>query len=104
MCVFLCILAVIRCRELRRAYEGPIHAYVKASLRDCISGESGIVKRTAVHRATPAPVFHEILVLRCPPPIVVATVPRDDNDEEDCTPRRQLALDIAVWHRDRKAR
>ncbi|XP_058791920.1 uncharacterized protein LOC131664652 [Phymastichus coffea] len=83
---------IIRCRDLRRAYEGPIHAYVKASLRERQSGESGPVKRTAVHRATPAPAFHETLVLPCPP--------AHNNNYA----ARQLSLDIAVWHRDRRAR
>ncbi|XP_023245428.1 uncharacterized protein LOC106636519 [Copidosoma floridanum] len=83
--------AVIRCRDLRRAYEGPINAYVKASIKDPRSGE-GCVKRTAVHRATPNPVFNESLVLPCPPAY-----------DNHCA-ARQVSLDIAVWHRDRRAR
>ncbi|XP_014484792.1 PREDICTED: uncharacterized protein LOC106749639 [Dinoponera quadriceps] len=80
---------VIRCKDLRRAYEGPVHAYVKASLKNT-SGE-GIVKRTAVHRATPNPVFRETLILPCPA------------YNSHCT-GRPTSLDIAVWHRDRRAR
>ncbi|XP_011302252.1 uncharacterized protein PsGEF [Fopius arisanus] len=79
---------VIRCRDLRRAYEGPIHAYVKASIKNHC-GE-GVVKRTAVHRATPSPVFHETLILPYP-------------TNNNCT-ARATSLDIAVWHRDRRAR
>ncbi|XP_063972686.1 uncharacterized protein Psgef isoform X2 [Diachasmimorpha longicaudata] len=79
---------VIRCRDLRRAYEGPIHAYVKASIKNHC-GE-GVVKRTAVHRATPNPVFHETLILPC-------------LNNNNCT-TRATSLDIAVWHRDRRAR
>ncbi|XP_018368305.1 PREDICTED: uncharacterized protein LOC108764515 [Trachymyrmex cornetzi] len=81
---------VIRCKDLRRAYEGPVHAYVKASLKNT-SGE-GVVKRTAVHRATPNPVFRETLVLPCPV------------YNSHCTGHRPTSLDIAVWHRDRRAR
>lgn len=81
--------AVIRCKDLRRAYEGPVHAYVKASLKNT-SGE-GIVKRTAVHRATPNPVFHETLILPCPV------------NNNHCS-SKPTSLDIAVWHRDRRAR
>ncbi|RLU21919.1 hypothetical protein DMN91_006298 [Ooceraea biroi] len=81
---------VIRCKDLRRAYEGPVHAYVKASLKN-ISGE-GVVKRTAVHRATPNPVFRETLILPCPA------------YNSHCTGHRPTSLDIAVWHRDRRAR
>ncbi|XP_043518784.1 uncharacterized protein LOC122533274 isoform X2 [Frieseomelitta varia] len=80
---------VIRCKDLRRAYEGPVHAYVKASLKNA-NGE-GVVKRTAVHRATPNPVFHETLVLPCPV---------NNNHYTSNT----TSLDIAVWHRDRRAR
>ncbi|XP_015431493.1 PREDICTED: uncharacterized protein LOC107187831 [Dufourea novaeangliae] len=80
---------VIRCKDLRRAYEGPIHAYVKASLKNT-NGE-GVVKRTAVHRATPNPVFHETLILPC-----LA-------NNNHCT-SKPTSLDIAVWHRDRRAR
>ncbi|XP_043681403.1 uncharacterized protein LOC122635343 isoform X1 [Vespula pensylvanica] len=80
---------VIRCKDLRRTYEGPIHAYVKVSLKN-INGE-GIVKRTAVHRATPNPAFHETLVLPCPVNI------------NRCI-SKSTSLDIAVWHRDRRAR
>ncbi|XP_034194309.1 protostome-specific GEF [Osmia lignaria lignaria] len=80
---------VIRCKDLRRAYEGPIHAYVKASLKNG-SGE-GVVKRTAVHRATPNPVFHETLILPCPV------------NNNHCS-GKPTSLDIAVWHRDRRAR
>ncbi|KAK0179867.1 hypothetical protein PV327_005578 [Microctonus hyperodae] len=79
---------VIRCKDLRRTYEGPIHAYVKASLKNQF-GE-GVVKRTAVHRATPNPVFHETLILPCP----------NNNNSTN----RATSLDIAVWHRDRRAR
>ncbi|KYN06675.1 hypothetical protein ALC62_02333 [Cyphomyrmex costatus] len=81
---------VIRCKDLRRAYEGPVHAYVKASLKNT-SGE-GVVKRTAVHRATPNPVFRETLILPCPA------------YNSHCTGHRPTSLDIAVWHRDRRAR
>ncbi|CAK9810456.1 hypothetical protein ANTPLA_LOCUS6595 [Anthophora plagiata] len=81
---------VIRCKDLRRAYEGPIHAYVKASLKNT-NGE-GVVKRTAVHRATPNPVFHETLILPCPV------------NNNHCTSSKPTSLDIAVWHRDRRAR
>lgn len=81
--------AVIRCKDLRRAYEGPVHAYVKASLKNT-NGE-GVVKRTAVHRATPNPVFHETLILPCPV----------NNNHYTSKP---TSLDIAVWHRDRRAR
>ncbi|XP_076673856.1 protostome-specific GEF isoform X2 [Andrena cerasifolii] len=81
---------VIRCKDLRRAYEGPIHAYVKASLKNP-NGE-GVVKRTAVHRATPNPVFHETLILPCP-----------TNNNNHCS-SKPTSLDIAVWHRDRRAR
>ncbi|KYQ58357.1 hypothetical protein ALC60_02777 [Trachymyrmex zeteki] len=81
---------VIRCKDLRRAYEGPVHAYVKASLKNT-SGE-GVVKRTAVHRATPNPVFRETLILPCPV------------YNSHCTGHRPTSLDIAVWHRDRRAR
>ena len=84
------ILAVIRCKDLRRAYEGPVHAYVKASLKNT-NGE-GVVKRTAVHRATPNPVFREILILPCPV------------YNSHCTGHKPTSLDIAVWHRDRRAR
>lgn len=80
---------MIRCKELRRSNEGPVNAYVKASLKNA-SGE-GIVKRTAVHRATPNPVFDETLVLPCP------------INNNNCT-RKPASLDIAVWHRDRRAR
>ncbi|XP_015596759.1 uncharacterized protein LOC107268470 isoform X2 [Cephus cinctus] len=80
---------VIRCKDLRRAYEGSIHAYVKASLKNTC-GE-GVVKRTAVHRATPNPLFHETLILPCP------------SNNNHCT-SRATSLDIAVWHRDRRAR
>ncbi|XP_076386966.1 protostome-specific GEF isoform X1 [Megachile rotundata] len=80
---------VIRCKDLRRAYEGPIHAYVKASLKNA-NGE-GVVKRTAVHRATPNPVFHETLILPCPV------------NNNHCS-SKPTSLDIAVWHRDRRAR
>ncbi|KAL2723811.1 hypothetical protein V1477_019043 [Vespula maculifrons] len=80
---------VIRCKDLRRTYEGPIHAYVKVSLKN-INGE-GVVKRTAVHRATPNPAFHETLVLPCPVNI------------NQCI-SKSTSLDIAVWHRDRRAR
>ncbi|XP_033176569.1 uncharacterized protein LOC100749680 isoform X2 [Bombus impatiens] len=80
---------VIRCKDLRRAYEGPVHAYVKASLKNT-NGE-GVVKRTAVHRATPNPVFHETLILPCPV----------NNNHYTSKP---TSLDIAVWHRDRRAR
>ncbi|XP_076232377.1 protostome-specific GEF [Calliopsis andreniformis] len=80
---------VIRCKDLRRAYEGPIHAYVKVSLKN--SNGEGIVKRTAVHRATPNPVFHETLILPCPA------------NNNHCT-SKPTSLDIAVWHRDRRAR
>ncbi|CAL7948000.1 unnamed protein product [Xylocopa violacea] len=82
---------VIRCKDLRRAYEGPIHAYVKASLKRSTNGE-GVVKRTAVHRATPNPVFHETLILPCP---------TNNNHSASSKP---TSLDIAVWHRDRRAR
>ncbi|XP_025073110.1 uncharacterized protein LOC105423144 [Pogonomyrmex barbatus] len=82
--------SLIRCKDLRRAYEGPVHAYVKASLKN-ISGE-GVVKRTAVHRATPNPVFRETLILPCPA------------YNSHCTGHRPTSLDIAVWHRDRRAR
>ncbi|XP_053988238.1 uncharacterized protein LOC128881323 isoform X1 [Hylaeus volcanicus] len=78
---------VIRCKDLRRVYEGSIHAYVKVSLKNT-NGE-GVVKRTAVHRATPNPVFHETLILPCP--------------VNNCT-SKPTSLDIAVWHRDRRAR
>lgn len=81
--------AVIRCKDLRRAYEGPVHAYVKASLKNT-NGE-GVVKRTAVHRATPNPVFHETLILPCPV------------NNNHCS-SKPTSLDIAVWHRDRRAR
>ncbi|KAF7997743.1 hypothetical protein HCN44_009141 [Aphidius gifuensis] len=81
-------IRVIRCKDLRRTYEGPIHAYVKVSLKNHF-GE-GVVKRTAVHRATPNPVFHETLILPCP-------------SNNSCT-NRPTSLDIAVWHRDRRAR
>ncbi|KAL0124761.1 hypothetical protein PUN28_006547 [Cardiocondyla obscurior] len=81
---------VIRCKDLRRTYEGPVHAYVKASLKN-ISGE-GVVKRTAVHRATPNPVFRETLILPCPA------------YNSHCIGHRPTSLDIAVWHRDRRAR
>ncbi|KAJ8680402.1 hypothetical protein QAD02_016189, partial [Eretmocerus hayati] len=81
----------IRCRDLRRVCEGPINAYVKASLKDPASGE-GCVKRTAVHRSTPNPIFHETLLLPCPPV-----------NNHNCA-TRQVSLDIAVWHRDRRAR
>ncbi|XP_046829022.1 uncharacterized protein LOC124428699 isoform X3 [Vespa crabro] len=80
---------VIRCKDLRRTYEGPIHAYVKVSLKN-INGE-GIVKRTAVHKATPNPAFHETLILPCPVNI------------NQCI-SKSTSLDIAVWHRDRRAR
>ncbi|XP_076228035.1 protostome-specific GEF isoform X1 [Nomia melanderi] len=80
---------VIRCKDLRRAYEGPVHAYVKASLKNT-NGE-GVVKRTAVHRATPNPVFHETLILPCPA------------SNNHCA-SKPTSLDIAVWHRDRRAR
>ncbi|XP_076160107.1 protostome-specific GEF [Ptiloglossa arizonensis] len=80
---------VIRCKDLRRVYEGPVHAYVKASLKNA-NGE-GVVKRTAVHRATPNPVFHETLILPCPA------------NNSHCT-SKPTSLDIAVWHRDRRAR
>ncbi|XP_066594819.1 uncharacterized protein PsGEF [Prorops nasuta] len=80
---------VIRCKDLRRSYDGPIHAYVKASLKNSI-GES-VVKRTAVHKATPNPVFNETLVLPCPV------------NNNHCN-ARATSLDIAVWHRDRRAR
>ncbi|XP_017886338.1 uncharacterized protein LOC108628736 isoform X2 [Ceratina calcarata] len=80
---------VIRCKDLRRVYEGPIHAYVKVSLKNT-NGE-GVVKRTAVHRATPNPVFHETLILPCPV------------NNNHCT-SKLTSLDIAVWHRDRRAR
>ncbi|XP_011503429.1 PREDICTED: uncharacterized protein LOC105366627 [Ceratosolen solmsi marchali] len=82
---------IIKCKDLRRAYEGPIHAYVKASIKDPRSGE-GCVKRTAVHRATPNPIFQETLVLPCLPA-----------SNDNCA-ARQISLDIAVWHRDRRAR
>ncbi|KAI4488023.1 hypothetical protein M0804_004871 [Polistes exclamans] len=78
---------VIRCKDLRRTYEGPIHAYVKVSLKN-INGE-GVVKRTAVHRATPNPAFHETLLLPCPVNQFIS---------------KSTSLDIAVWHRDRRAR
>lgn len=81
---------MIRCKDLRRAYEGPVHAYVKASLKNT-SGE-GVVKRTAVHRATPNPVFRETLILPCPA------------YNSHCIGHRPTSLDIAVWHRDRRAR
>ncbi|XP_020286362.1 uncharacterized protein LOC109855986 isoform X2 [Pseudomyrmex gracilis] len=81
---------VIRCKDLRRAYEGPVHAYVKASLKNNC-GE-GVVKRTAVHRATPNPVFRETLILPCP------------TYNSHCTGHKPTSLDIAVWHRDRRAR
>lgn len=80
---------MIKCKDLRRTYEGPIHAYVKVSLKN-IGGE-GIVKRTAVHRATPNPVFNETLILPCPV----------NNTHSISKP---TSLDIAVWHRDRRAR
>lgn len=83
--------AVIRCKELRRTYEGPIHAYVKASVKNPC-GEGSVVKRTAVHRATPNPVFHESLVL---------PYPFSGNNNST---RKATSLDIAVWHRDRRAR
>ncbi|XP_043276149.1 uncharacterized protein PsGEF [Venturia canescens] len=82
---------VIRCKDLRRTYEGPIHAYVKASLKNPC-GEGSVVKRTAVHRATPNPVFHETLV--------IPYSPLANNNSL----RRATSLDIAVWHRDRRAR
>lgn len=84
------IFIVIRCKDLRRAYEGPVHAYVKASLKN--SCGEGVVKRTAVHRATPNPVFRETLILPCPA------------YNSHCTGHRPTSLDIAVWHRDRRAR
>ncbi|XP_044595390.1 uncharacterized protein LOC123272572 isoform X3 [Cotesia glomerata] len=80
-------IRVIRCKDLKRSYEGPIHAYVKVSLKNPNGG--GVVKRTAVHRATPNPVFHETLILPYP--------------NHNCT-NRSTSLDIAVWHRDRRAR
>ncbi|XP_057325089.1 uncharacterized protein LOC130667491 isoform X2 [Microplitis mediator] len=79
---------VIRCKDLKRSYEGSIHAYVKVSIKNT-NGE-GVVKRTAVHRATPNPVFHETLILPYP-------------THNNCT-NRSTSLDIAVWHRDRRAR
>ncbi|XP_015179195.1 PREDICTED: uncharacterized protein LOC107067842 isoform X2 [Polistes dominula] len=78
---------VIRCKDLRRTYEGPIHAYVKVSLKN-INGE-GVVKRTAVHRATPNPAFNETLLLPCSVNQFIS---------------KSTSLDIAVWHRDRRAR
>ncbi|XP_023288697.1 uncharacterized protein LOC105696840 [Orussus abietinus] len=80
---------VIRCKDLKRTYEGPVHAYVKASLKNP-NGE-GVVKRTAVHRATPSPVFNETLVLPCP------------TNNNNCS-SKATSVDIAVWHRDRRAR
>ncbi|XP_034949072.1 uncharacterized protein PsGEF [Chelonus insularis] len=79
---------VIRCKDLRRTYKGPIHAYVKVSLKN--SCGEGVVKRTAVHRATPNPVFHETLILPSP-------------SNYSCI-NKSTSLDIAVWHRDRRAR
>ncbi|XP_031778975.1 uncharacterized protein LOC100680007 isoform X2 [Nasonia vitripennis] len=96
---------IIRCRDLRRAYEGPIHAYVKASLKDPLSGE-GCVKRTAVHRATPNPVFQETLVLPYPQsqqPAQQSSFYNNNNNNNNCA-AKQVSLDIAVWHRDRRAR
>ena len=81
---------VIRCRDLRRTYEGPIHAYVKASLKNFKN--EGVHKRTAVHRATPNPIFNETLILPCTEIL--------DNSFSG----RPVSLDIAVWHRDRRAR
>ncbi|XP_043254645.1 uncharacterized protein LOC122398629 [Colletes gigas] len=80
---------VIRCKDLRRVYEGSIHAYVKVSLKN--TNREGVVKRTAVHRATPNPVFHETLILPCPA------------NNSHCA-SKPTSLDIAVWHRDRRAR
>ncbi|XP_025602970.2 uncharacterized protein LOC105691992 isoform X2 [Athalia rosae] len=81
---------VIRCKDLKRAYEGPVHAYVKTTLRK-LDGEINAVKRTAVHRATPNPVFHETLIL-----------PWTNNNNNPNA--KSAILDIAVWHRDRRAR
>ncbi|XP_033227024.1 uncharacterized protein LOC117179394 [Belonocnema kinseyi] len=81
---------VIRCKDLRRTYEGPIYAYVKATLKNS-NGVGLVHKRTAVHRATPNPVFNETLVLPCP---VI---------NNNCS-SQTTSLDIAVWHRDRRAR
>lgn len=95
-CSFLCLFldtfggAVIRCKDLKRAYEGPVHAYVKTTLRKS-DGEINAVKRTAVHRATPSPVFNETLIL-----------PWTNNHNNSTV--KSATLDIAVWHRDRRAR
>ncbi|XP_043477014.1 uncharacterized protein LOC122508012 isoform X4 [Leptopilina heterotoma] len=83
-------LKVIRCKDLRRTYEGPIYAYVKVTLKNS-SGVGLVHKRTAVHRATPNPFFHETLLLPCP------------ISNNNCS-SKSTSLDIAVWHRDRRAR
>ncbi|XP_051159071.1 uncharacterized protein LOC127280218 isoform X2 [Leptopilina boulardi] len=83
-------LKVIRCKDLRRTYEGPIYAYVKATLKNS-SGVGLVHKRTAVHRATSNPFFHETLILPCP------------ISNNNCS-SKSTSLDIAVWHRDRRAR
>ncbi|XP_046416485.1 uncharacterized protein LOC124177759 isoform X1 [Neodiprion fabricii] len=82
---------VIRCKDLKRAYEGSVHAYVKATLRKS-DGEINAVKRTAVHRATPNPIFNETLIL-----------PWTNNNNNN-SPAKSATLDIAVWHRDRRVR
>ncbi|CAB0039277.1 unnamed protein product [Trichogramma brassicae] len=117
---------LIRCRDLRRVYEpeGPIHAYVKAHIKDLASGEARCrVERTAVHRATPNPVFNEVLRLTLPPnngnnnnnnnssngsSNDRDTSSNNSNNSSSSSSSsngvRRLALDIAVWHRDRVAR
>uniref|UniRef100_A0ABD2XP54 Uncharacterized protein n=1 Tax=Trichogramma kaykai TaxID=54128 RepID=A0ABD2XP54_9HYME len=126
---------IIRCRDLRRSCEpeGPIHAYVKAHIKDLASGEARCrVERTAVHRATPNPVFNEVLHLALPPNNNNNNNNNNSNSNNSSSNDRdtsgnngnnsnnsnnsssssssngngvkRLALDIAVWHRDRVAR